>query len=197
MGRPLRVCIPNITYHVYSRCINSENLIESDVFKDEFLEIIEKSIEKYNFSLITYTILHNHFHLMIKTLEGGGTISEIMQYIKSRFAKMYNKINNRTGPFWNERFGDKIIETSENPLEYFLNLLWYIAFNPVRKKYVSDPEEYKYSSIKAYTSEEFTGEIAITHHSFFLTLGATIKESIYKVIEYGKSYKEDIFEKLN
>ena len=78
--------------------------------------------------------MNNHFHLYIKTEKNGETISKIMQLIKSQYAQRYNKKMNRTGPFWNERFGCTITELSKNPRETFFVTQQYIAFNPVKSK---------------------------------------------------------------
>ena len=101
----------------------------------------KKCQEKYTFELNAVEIVSNHVHLVITTLENGETISRIMQFIKSRTAQMYNKITNRSGAFWVGRFGCKIVEESSNPMFYFFWLIWYVAYNPVRKGIALTPEK--------------------------------------------------------
>jgi len=192
MGRPLRICLPNYTYHVYSRCIEQRNLMINDYWKELLIETVKRSMVKYEFQLIAYQIMDNHFHFIIKTLDDGETISKIMQYIKSRFAIQYNKINNRTGPFWNERFKDKIIERSHNPSLYLCWLLWYLAYNPVHKNKTKNPRKYKYGCINAYLDENYKSQLNITFHEYFLNLGDSFQERYKRFLYY-----EEIYQKKN
>jgi REP element-mobilizing transposase RayT len=114
-------------------------MMKNDALKEIFVLIIGCALKKYSFELISYQIMNNHFHFIIKTCENGASISRIMQYIKARFAEKYNRLHSRTGPFWNERFKDQIIEQSVNPSHHLLLLLWYHAFNPVRANKINNP----------------------------------------------------------
>jgi len=130
MGRPIRICLPNLTYHTFSRCIDKANLMKKDKIKDLMIKVVKETQNIFDFELNAFEILDNHFHFIIKTKDKAETISKIMQRIKSVFARRYNKLHNRTGPFWNERFGSKIVEGVRDPAGYFLNLLWYLGYNP-------------------------------------------------------------------
>ena len=189
MARPLRLCLPGMTYHVFSRCIEKKDMLENDYFKDILLNVISLSQQKYSYELISFEILDNHFHFIIRTLSGGESISKIMQYIKARFSETYNRITNRTGPFWNERFKCTIIELSANPIFYLLWLLWYLAFNPVRKNMVRNPRESRFGSINAYLDETHAGRIKITLHSYFLQLGETFQERIRAFLWFEDAYR--------
>jgi len=164
--------------------------MKPDFFKDIMLNITARSLEKYNFELISYQIMDNHFHFVIKTVEDGASISRIMQYIKARFAEAYNRKTNRIGAFWSERFKDQIVEYSDNPTLYLLWLLWYLAFNPVRKQFVRDPREYDYGCIKAYLDESYTPKVKITHHPCFLSLGSTFSERVKKFLYFEDAYRK-------
>ena len=83
------------------------------LIKDLLIDVLVMAQNKYSFEIIYYTIMDNHFHFIFRTIEDGETVSRIMQFIKSQFARRYNRKMNRTGPFWNERFKDSIIEYRE------------------------------------------------------------------------------------
>ncbi|MEW6525826.1 MAG: transposase, partial [Spirochaetota bacterium] len=139
---------------------------------------------KYPFELINYQIMDNHIHLLIRTVEGGATISRIVQYIKSRFAQRFNTMMQRTGPVWNERFKDSIVEFADNPRIYLLNLLWYFANNPVRAGKVKSPFESYFGGSKAYFDSNYRPSIKITLHQYFLELGDTLEECIACFLAY-------------
>ena len=92
MARQKRECLPDTTYHVYSRCIEWRAMMKKDNFKDILIEVLRITQEKYKFELIFYQIMNTHFHFVIKTLPEEETISRIMQYIKARFAERFNKV---------------------------------------------------------------------------------------------------------
>jgi putative transposase len=193
MSRKPRICLENATYHTMSRCIEKRPLMRPDKVKDLMIFVLKNALEKYDFDLIEYVIMDNHFHFYIKTVKNGQNISRIMQYIKSQFARRYNRIMNRTGPFWNERFSDTIIELSRDPRTVFFIILEYIGFNPVRSSYVKDPREYPYSSYKCYVDENYKSPVKITLHQYFLQLGNTFEERVKKLQEYEEIYRKRLF----
>jgi REP element-mobilizing transposase RayT len=156
--------------------------------KELFIEVVKIVQNKYHFELISYLILDNNFHLIIRTLDQGETISKIMQLIKSMYAKRYNKIKNRKGAFWNERFTDEIIEYVPNPRSYFLDLQCLLGKLPIDDKKVTNPVDYEFSSINVYLKEGHSPPLDITLHKYFLELGDNLEDSIASFIEYFKKY---------
>jgi putative transposase len=190
MARKRRICLPNVTYHCYSRCIEKRDLFSSDFVKQIAVTVINIALDKYDFELIQLEFVENHFHIVIKTTNDGETISRIMQYIKARITERFNRATNRTGTFWNERFKSKIIEHSNDPCSYFLYLMWYIAYNPVRKGRFNDPRESDFGTIRAYLEEDFVPKVRITLHNIFLDLGNSFSECVAKFLMYEKIYRE-------
>lgn len=157
------------------------------------MEVLIMALDKYDFELINYTIMDDHFHFVIKTLDNGETISRIMQFIKSQFARRYNRMLNRTGPFWNERFTDIIIEETIEPVHTFWYIFMHMGFDPVWYKYVKDPRHYSYSGFRLYLDTEYRGVVPITLSEYFLLLGNSFKERIKKLLEYEDLYRRRVF----
>ena len=84
-------------------------------------------------------------------------ISEYVRAIKQTFSRWYNKLNNRSGYLWGDRFKSVLIEKGEG----LLNCLAYIDLNPVRAGIVKRPEDYRWSGIgyRIYTDNK--GEMFI------------------------------------
>jgi putative transposase len=188
MPRPLRKTAQGLTHHVYSRCHDKKNLLLGRYGKRYFTESIKDCQKKYMFDLVAAEIVANHIHLVIKTNEGKETISRIMQYIKARIAEKYNRAMNRTGSFWNERFGSSVIEEAEKPQEYLLWLLWYIGYNPVRKALSRNPRTNDIGFINCYLNRNHEGPVRITLHDFFLRLGNSFEECVEKFLFYEEAY---------
>jgi len=189
MARKLRVQLPNVTYHIVSRCIEWKNYLQEDYFKACFVEILSRAKQKYHFKLIAYCIMDNHIHLVIHTTPDGAPISRIVQYIKARFAELYNRITQRRGPFWNERYKDSIIQYAKDAFHYLLWLLWYVAFNPVRKGMCQSPAKYAYSSINAYMKEDADVGVTIDYHEYFIQLGETFAQRVKRFMRYEEIYR--------
>ncbi|MBN1495538.1 MAG: transposase [Spirochaetes bacterium] len=192
MPRENRICLPELTYHTMSRCIEGKHLMSQDEMKDLMLFVLKMALEKYRFELVFYTLMDNHFHFIIRTLNGGETISRIMQYIKSQFARRYNRMMKRIGPFWNERFKDNIMEFSIDPAATFFTVLLYIAYNPVKSKIVKDPRDYLYSSIMCYVNDTYIAPVKITLHEYYIKMGKAFTERRNKFLEYEEMYRKRI-----
>ena len=197
MARKVRKILYEVTYHTTSRCIEAKPLMKSDQMKQLMEFVLNIALEKYNFELINYAIMDNHFHFFIRTLKNGDSISRIMQFIKSQYARRYNKIHNRTGPFWNERYTDRIIK--ENGMNVF-NFFWilnYISYNPVKSRYLNDPYTYRFSSAKCYIDENYKPAVKITLHKYFMNLGTSFKDRAYEFLKFENIYRDILIAKLN
>ena len=161
--------------------------------KELLIEVINAALDKYTFDMATYVIMNNHFHFLIKTVENGEDISTILQYIKGNFARKYNKLTNRTGPFWNERFGDTIIDHSDDPVFLFNYIIWYFGFNPVRKGMVKDPRDYIYGSLNFFLDETYIPRVKLSYHKYFLQLGKTFKERVDKFLVFEEFHRKRLY----
>jgi len=195
MPRPLRICLPDTTNHVVSRCIEKKPLMRSKQIKDLMHDVLNQALERYEFDLVSYSIMDNHFHFCIKTTKNGETISRIMQFIKSQFARRYNRMMDRTGPFWNERFTSLVVELTADPVRTFWNVFLYVEYNPVKSKYVTDPRRYPYGGFRAYVDRDYVPPVPVTLSEYFLKLGNTYEERVAKLLEYEELYRKRIFPK--
>jgi len=190
MARKLRIIAQGYTHHCYGQCHGRRNLLLGSFGKRIFIEAIQMCQLKYEFELIAAEIVSNHIHLLIRTLCGHENISRIMQYINARIAEKYNRAMGETGAFWNARFGSTVIEEADDPEQYLLWLLWYIGYNPVRKKLSYDPRKNQIGFINAYLARDFQLPILITCHNFFLRLGSTFEECVKRFLLYEDAYRK-------
>ncbi len=72
-----------------------------------------------------------------------SNLSEFVREIKQTFSRFYNKLHNRRGTLWGERFKSVIVEDGQT----LINCLAYIDLNPVRAGIVKLPEDYRWSSL--------------------------------------------------
>jgi hypothetical protein len=69
-------------------------------------------------------------------------LSEFMKTLLQRFTRCFNRVHERSGTLWEERFKSVIVESGIAAR----TMAAYIDLNPVRAGMVADPAEYRWSS---------------------------------------------------
>jgi len=134
-------------YHVTSRGVHRSIIFEDDQDHDVFLFLVDNAIEKFkhfNTKIHAYVLMDNHFHLLIEA--GGKGISQVMKYIKERYATYYNNKYETDGPLYSGRFFSKPVDDDT----YYIRTVKYILNNPVKAGICDKASEYKWSSYGAY-----------------------------------------------
>lgn len=183
MARKPRLLKKEASYHVYAQINRQEYYLQELDVKEIFKNVLKQAKKKYSFSIRNFCIMGNHFHLDI-TPGDKGSLSRIMQWIMSMFARRYNALVNQIGRVWRGRFKSKIIDS----INYALRLFVYISNNPVRAGLVKTAERYKYNGLFDIINnnysildppkgefKSFTNELLIKHEN---TNEPLIKKSI-------------------
>lgn len=95
--------------------------------------------------IISYCLMPNHFHLLLRQIEDNG-INQFMRKLTNSFVKYFNIKNDRVGPLFQGNFKAVRIET----IEQLIHVSRYIHLNPVVSNLVIKPEDYKWSSYKEF-----------------------------------------------
>ncbi len=111
-------------------------------------------------------------------------LSRFVQEIKQRFSRWYNKIHDRKGYFWSDRFKSVIIEKGEA----LLNCLAYIDLNPVRAGIVEKPEHYRWCSLGYHLGTGNADGFLSTNLGVaeFTSKGYRERLGMYREFVYGK-----------
>ena len=139
MPRKPRITIPGC-YHILNRGVNREKIFLTDEDKEKFLELLALSREIYQFTVHSFCILDNHYHLLIET--STDNLSLATRYINSRYAEYFNARTGRIGPLWQGRYKSWYVHDEK----YFWLLLRYIEMNPVSVGLAKKIGDYPYSS---------------------------------------------------
>ena len=140
--RQRRKLCENAWYHVTARSNHQRLLMEPEVVKQMFLDVIARAKKKYSFRLENFVVMGNHFHFLIQP-NHEVSLSKIMKWILQTFAIRYNKAHGLWGHFWGDRFFSWIIP---NLLE-FLRIFAYIDENPVKAGLVVVAEDWKWGAL--------------------------------------------------
>jgi len=139
-----RKLIPGGMYHVSARVNNKEFRLSSTFCKKLFLEILTKLQAEMGFKVEHFSILDNHFHLIITTLD--LELPTIMKRLLMTFAIRYNKHYGRSGHLWGDRYFSEIIEKDVD----FERCFNYISDNAVKAELAKDPLEWGWSGLFFY-----------------------------------------------
>lgn len=139
MARKTRIHYPGALYHVMVRGNNGENVLEKEIHKNRYLDIIASYKDEIGFLLYAYCIMDNHAHLLIEVID--APLSQIMQRIQQVYTQWYNRKYNRTGHVFQQRYKALLCDKDS----YLLQLIKYIHNNPVKAN-LEGEIEYKWSS---------------------------------------------------
>ncbi len=102
---------------------------------------LERAREEFWFYLLAYALMPDHVHLIVVPSE-ASSLSRIMQSIKGRFARFWNRRSGSAGSLWQARYYESAVRT-EAQLRRWIE---YIDQNPLRAGLTVTPEEYPYCS---------------------------------------------------
>ena len=114
------------------------------------LSAINKFIDNSQFEIISWSILPDHFHILIGNAD--DSTPDLIKKIKLSFSTNLRKIMNiRSGRIWQFRYWDHMIHNQSD----LNNHIDYIHYNPVKHGYTDNPFEWKYSLIHNYLNQGY------------------------------------------
>jgi len=146
MPRTARIVPKDHVYHILTRGNNRQDVFKQERDYKKYLEILRRYKEKYGFRLYHYILMSNHVHLVLDTIERGGTLAEIMKGINLSYGQYYKSKYGHIGHFWQDRYKSIVVSKDE----YLLACGSYVELNPVRAKLVEDPKDYRWRSYPVY-----------------------------------------------
>ncbi len=141
--------INNLSYHTIS--FIKHRVFDKAVSEKIKLEVMEK---KY-IELISFVLMPNHFHIIIKEKKENG-ISKFMQRTQNSYAKYFNTKYKKSGHLFQGPY--RAVHIKDN--EQLLYLSAYIHRNPnVLSKFKNKSSSYKWSSYTDYLNDNRFGNL--------------------------------------
>lgn len=106
----------------------------------KFLYLLGDVVEEYDVDCWEVCVMPNHYHLAVMNRQPN--LPEAMQQLNGEYALWWNARHGRVGHVFQGRYKDQIVQHDA----YLLNLVRYIALNPVRARLVDSPEQWPWSS---------------------------------------------------
>jgi REP element-mobilizing transposase RayT len=117
-----------------ARNISERSLFEQPEDCGKFLELLQRGLAKTGFTLYDWSLVNNHYHLIIKT--NSKRLEELMRPLNSAYARYYNDKYDRRGSLFDGRY-KSIVALS---MDYLHTLLGYVDLNPLRAGLCKDLE---------------------------------------------------------
>jgi REP element-mobilizing transposase RayT len=155
MARKARAEVEGGLYHVIVRGNNRQRIFDSPADYEKFLSLLAAQKIKLPFFLYAYCLMTNHVHLLIERQK--DRVGRIMHRVLTGYSQYYNRRYRRVGHLLQGRHKAILCQSDR----YLAELVRYIHLNPVRAKMVSKPEQYRYSSHRAYLGLEAAGIVDV------------------------------------
>lgn len=139
-NRPKHIKLDNEYYFFTVRTVGAKWYLQPDKYKAILLKIIKEKSKKFDFALIAYAILNNHYHIIIRVSD-AEIIPKFIKELNGSSAREINKadlVYDRK-VWWN--YYDHVIRNEDD----FYKHLNYIHQNPIKHGIVKELS-YKYSS---------------------------------------------------
>jgi putative transposase len=143
MARPLRLEYPGAIYHVTSRGDRREPIYEDDQVRIQWLGVLSKACDRYNWRIHAYCLMDNHYHVLLGTVDGN--LSKGMRHLNGVYTQYFNRRQDRVGHVFQGRFKAILVERES----YLLELSRYVVLNPVRAGMVKNLNDWPWSSYPA------------------------------------------------
>ncbi len=184
-------------YHIFNRGNNKNDIflnnedfnffllrLKQNLFPDDKSRERLSLLPENSFSLISYCLMSNHFHLLLRQ-NGEISSSKLLSKLCTSYSKYFNKKHERIGHLFQDQFKQVMIDDNA----YLVWLTAYIHQNPKVANLVDNLEEYRWSSYP-----EFVGlrETTLCDKSVILEQYQGIKEfkkftdDSYKIIKNNK-----------
>lgn len=105
-----------------------------------YYAIFNRVIGRFWWACHSFCLLTTHVHLFLQTQD--GSLSSGMQRLNSEYAQSFNRRHGSVGHLFQDRFFSVIVETDSHAMD----VVRYIAQNPVEAGLCRSPEDWLWSS---------------------------------------------------
>jgi putative transposase len=139
-------------------CYHRQPLLEKMHMQDAFLFALEQTRRRFHMRVYGYVVMPEHVHLLLSE-PAGNALSGAMQLLKTKVSTQARKEGMRQegeSPFWQARYFDHNVRNRAG----FVTQLRYIHRNPVKRGLCRAPEDWLWSSFRAWALGE-TGVVEV------------------------------------
>lgn len=141
---------PNTMYMLTASIYQNQPLILSTERKTTWRDSFLKAAALYNWIVIAWVVLNNHYHAMVKAPDNPLSLSKFIGSYHKFTARLWNDEECVPGRkvWWN--YWDTCVRSEKD----YLNRLSYIFWNPVKHGMAENPEDYPFSSYQDFLNQD-------------------------------------------
>ena len=133
-------------------CFHRRPFLAQMRMEDAFLESLELARQRFEMRVYGYIVMPEHVHLLVSE-PAPNVLSSFMQVLKTKVSIQASKQRAKSAQafhFWQERYFDHNVRNHEG----FVTQLRYIHRNPVKRGLCAAPQDWKWSSFRAWSIGE-------------------------------------------
>jgi putative transposase len=154
MPQPSRAAGTTGPFHVTARGNRGQAIFVDNRDRERFLELLARVTSDLAWTVDAYCLMTNHYHLVVET--PTSRLSKGMQRLNASYAQWFNRRHDLVGHLFRHRFYAGLVTRDSHLLE----LLRYLALNPVHAGLCAKPEEWPWSSYGAFVSRDPVGLVS-------------------------------------
>jgi putative transposase len=133
---------PDAIYMLTASTYPKDPIIRSDNRKIEWKEAFHKAAELYQWQVIAWVVLDNHYHAIAKSPADPFTLVEFVKSYHKFTSKIWNQSDRTLGRQVWHNYWDTCVRSERE----YLARLKYVFWNPVKHGLVQEPDLYPYSN---------------------------------------------------
>lgn len=143
--------LKTIDFYLYNHHISYAQFQDlNEKAKQTYTKLNPKGLESLRVKLVSYCLMPNHFHFLIKPAQEDG-VTQFLSDISNSYTRYFNIKNKRIGSLFQGTFKSKEILTEES----LLQITRYIHLNPVNSSKTNPssslkPEDYPFSNYQLF-----------------------------------------------
>ncbi len=134
----------NKYYHIYNRGHHKSPIYRCKKDYLNFIRLMERYLDRYDIVLISYCLMPNHYHLVLKLGESKMDISKFMQRFMTAYSCYFNRKYGLIGTVFQNRFEARRLD---DYIDLF-NMIEYLKNNPLEAGITSIKKRYRWLYIK-------------------------------------------------
>ena len=139
----MRILAAGGLYHITARATGRDYLFTEDRERRFFLRLLGDVVNRFRWRCLEYCVLGTHYHLLLETPDAN--LDRGMQRLNGLYGQWFNREHTRRGHLFGDRYGSTVVKRQPHAVE----IVRYIAQNPVRAGLCARPEAWPWSSYVA------------------------------------------------
>ncbi|USN87567.1 MAG: transposase [Candidatus Nomurabacteria bacterium] len=144
MPRIKRVDVGGEVYHVLNRANARVQIFDNKKDYQQFEEILEEAIEKYEVPLLAYCVMPNHWHMVLQPKQDGD-MQKFIGWLSNTHTRRWHVTKDTIGQghLYQGRYKSFICEQDH----HLLTVLRYVERNAKKANLVKKAEDWQWSSV--------------------------------------------------